>query len=409
MKEAGRIFFLIVVLGLLCPTNNTFAANAFDNEETDYTPLSRESLAPLVRPIALYPDMLVQVILPAATFPDQIVDASLLIKSKEDAATIKNQSWDDSVKVVATYPGVLKMMFEELEWTTGLGQAFLNQPKDVLDTIQQERLSAKKSGDLKSTEQQKVTSTTVEDGSTVVVIQPTNPEVIYVPTTTVYSGSTSYNYSYAPLATFGVGLALGLALNHDHDNYYYGGWGGGYNYWHGNDHIDKWQDNRREVWEDHNDRMWDKQEHRQEMASNRQEFRQDNYKNGNYPNKEQRSQQRSEFNQKHPNAASNASQKRASLQQGQRPNSAEMQQKRSSAANSGWSANQSARSSSARSAGGFSDYGSRAQTSSYSSRGASSRSSSRASMSRSSGSAHSVSRSGGGSRGGRGGGGGRRR
>jgi hypothetical protein len=418
MRIMYLIFSLSLSIGLFIPSQHSYAVTAYDSDNnsadgSDYTPLSATSMEALVQPIALYPDMLVQVILPASTFPDQIVDAALLIKTKEDAQTIKDQAWDDSVKVVATYPGVLKMMFQELDWTTALGQAFLNQHQDLFAAIQRLRLSASDSGDLESSEQQTVTTSTVEDGTKVVVIQPTNPQVVYVPTTTVVSTGYSYSSSSAlvPLATFGIGLAVGAALNNNNDNYYYGGWGAGPNYWYRNNQVDKWQDNRRAVWEDYNDRQWDKQDHRQDMASKRQDFRQEMYREGNYPNKDQRAQNRSQFNQQHPDAAKNAAQKRENYQQGQRPNQAQkdqykqnaqnkyanassnyatrqgaakanaqaqMQQKRNNATSSGWSTGQANRSYSAGSSGAFSGYGSQAKTSSYSSRGAASRSTSAA-------------------------------
>jgi len=214
------------------------------------------------------------------------------------------------------------MLFEKIEWTTDLGQAFLNQPRDVLSAIQTQRYTAKLKGDLESNEQQKVSTTEIPGSGTVIVIQPANPEVIYVPTTTVVSTSSdNYNSSSAlvPLATFGVGLALGMAINDDDNDYYYGGGGGGPSYWYGNSNVDKWQDNRRAVWEDHNDRAWDRQDHRQDMSGNRQDFRQDMYEQGKYPNQAQRDQNRSQAKQ-------NATNRRSEVQQGARSTSAERDQ-----------------------------------------------------------------------------------
>lgn len=275
--------------------------------------LTPADLTNLVRPIALYPDMLLTNILPASTFPDQIVDAALLIKTKEDAAKIKDQSWDKSVKVISSYPGVLKMMYEKMDWTTDLGEAFLHQNREVLDAIQTVRLEAQKNGALKTTDQQQVV-TEQKNGDTIIQIQPTDPEVVYVPseTTTVVSDSGYYSSSSAlvPLATFGVGLALGAALDDD-DDYYYGGWGGPA-FWYDEAPVNHWLDNRRAAWEDHNDRAWDRQDFRQDQRSDRQDFRQDMYEQGKAPSKEQmqdfRNQQKTErkdaFNQRNPDAAS---------------------------------------------------------------------------------------------------------
>ena len=123
-------------------------------------------LEDLAEPIALYPDLLLQAMLPAATFPDQIIDAALLIKDNADAEKIKSQKWDDSVKAVASYPGILKMMNENLQWTTEIGQAFLNQHRELLDAIQRLRGKAQALGNLQSNETQKVTQTTSSSGST---------------------------------------------------------------------------------------------------------------------------------------------------------------------------------------------------------------------------------------------------
>ena len=81
---------------------------------------------------------------------DQIVDAALLIKNKSDAELIAQQSWDASVKGVATYPGVLKMMHEKIDWTARLGDAFLNQSDDLRHAIQSLRLEAQSVGNLES-------------------------------------------------------------------------------------------------------------------------------------------------------------------------------------------------------------------------------------------------------------------
>lgn len=235
----------------------------------------------LVSGIALYPDPLLQAILPAATFPDQIADAALLIRSKADAELIKDQSWDDSVKVVATYPGVLKMMYERLDWTTNLGVAFLTQSQDVLDEIQVLRARAKLHGNLKSTDQQKVESQTAPDGGTVITIVPSDPQVVYVPqetSTVVYTETVDSTASaLVPVATFGLGVALGAAIaNHNDDGYVYysgGPWRGPM--WARNDSFNRWVDMRHSRNEDRHDEIMDRQDARQDRRAGRQDFRQD--------------------------------------------------------------------------------------------------------------------------------------
>ncbi|RIL12078.1 MAG: DUF3300 domain-containing protein, partial [Proteobacteria bacterium] len=94
---------------------------------------SGTQLETLVEPIALYPDNLLAAMLQASTFPDQIIDAGLLITNEKEAERIAKQKWDNSVKVVASYPGVLKLMFDKITWTKELGSAVLAQHKEVLD------------------------------------------------------------------------------------------------------------------------------------------------------------------------------------------------------------------------------------------------------------------------------------
>jgi hypothetical protein len=148
---------------------------------------------------------------------------------------------------VARFPDLIAKMDADLEWTTALGQAFLDQRKELMDTIQALRLRAQKSGALQTTPQQIVTVTnTVEEKivetqtvvvtNTIVQIQPSNPEVIYVPSyppsvyypPPVYAYGYAYYgypyYPYAPLVTFGLGMAAGaiIANNWNHCDWHGG-------------------------------------------------------------------------------------------------------------------------------------------------------------------------------------------
>lgn len=203
-------------------------------------PFTKEEIEQLVAPIALYPDALVAQILMATTYPLEVVSAARWVKENpgvkdkalEDA--LQKQSWDPSVKSLAAFPQVLAMLNEKLDMTQKLGDAFLGQQKDVLDAVQRLRSKANAQGNLKSSKEQTV-STEQEAGTTVIKIEPANPEVVYVPT---YNPATVYGpwpyptyppYSYYPpgyvpgaaLFTFAAGVAIGSAL--------WGGcnWGGG--------------------------------------------------------------------------------------------------------------------------------------------------------------------------------------
>ena len=169
-----------------------------------YQPLSDEQLDQLLGPIALYPDPLIAQILPASTLPTQIVLADRYVSGGGDPNQIDQQPWDPSVQALARYPEVLKWMDDNLNWTTEVGQAFLNQPQDVMDSIQRLRQSAYNLGNLQSTPQQQV----VNDGGYIEIV-PADPQVIYVP---VYQpDQVYYQTGYGPpFITFGIGFAIGV-------------------------------------------------------------------------------------------------------------------------------------------------------------------------------------------------------
>ena len=192
--------------------------------------ISNEQLDSLVAPIALYPDGLLAQILVASTYPLEIIqlqqwlDRNQGLKDQALRDAVDKQNWDASVEGLAPMPDVVKILSENIKWTTDLGNAFLAQQNDVMDAVQRMRMKAKNSGQLKTTEQQKVETKVVEE-KTVVVIEPSNPEVIYVPSydPMVVYGAPAYAYPYPPMyyppgyyaagmaLSFGVGLAVGAA------------------------------------------------------------------------------------------------------------------------------------------------------------------------------------------------------
>ena len=143
---------------------------------------SPEELQQLVAPIALYPDALVAQILAASTYPTEVVEAERWmqshsnLKGEELAGEVDKQPWDPSVKALTQFPSVLENMDKNLSWTSSLGDAYANQQQDVMDAVQTMRQQAQKAGHLNSNEQEKVTT----QGNTT-VIEPANPDVVYVP------------------------------------------------------------------------------------------------------------------------------------------------------------------------------------------------------------------------------------
>lgn len=169
---------------------------------------SPAELDQLLAPIALYPDPLIAQILPAATQPGEIVLAARYCFGGGDPNQIDLQPWSLSVRAVARYPEVLKMMDQRLDWTAQLGQAFLYQQGDVMDAIQRLRAQAQMLGNLRTTPQQYVVA-----DSGVIEILPASPEMIYVP---VYQPDYVYARSGFFLS-FGIGFSLGFWMNQDCD------------------------------------------------------------------------------------------------------------------------------------------------------------------------------------------------
>ena len=173
-----------------------------------YQPLSDQQMDQLVGPIALYPDPLLAQLLPASTLPTEIVLADRYVTGGGDPNQIESQPWDASVQAMAHYPTVLKWMDDNLNWTTALGQAFLNQPQDVMDSIQRLRAQAQSLGNLQSGPQEQVE---VDDGT--IDIEPTDPDMMYLPT---YAPDSVY-YQPGFGITYGVGFPFGVWLNGDFD------------------------------------------------------------------------------------------------------------------------------------------------------------------------------------------------
>ncbi len=179
--------------------------------QLDSQKLTMEELSQILAPIALYPDALIALILPASTVPSDVVLGARFVKANGDPADVEKKPWDDSVKALARYPEVLTWLDENLEWTSSVGEAFVEQPADVMNSIQGLREQARATGHLVDTPQQKVIKE-----EQVIRIVPADPEVIYVP---VYDPQVVYIESYTtfPALTFGLGFAVGSWLTYDFD------------------------------------------------------------------------------------------------------------------------------------------------------------------------------------------------
>jgi Protein of unknown function (DUF3300) len=227
---------LLALAGMLVawPHSLTALQDAQSAEAPQYTQKPPEELQQLVAPIALYPDSLVSQILNASTFPEQVVEADRWVQAhpelKDDALgqAVDPQPWDPSVKALTPFPSVLGNMDKNLSWTSSLGDAYYNQPAEVMDAIQFMRRQAQQAGNLKTTQQQSVTAL----GSDI-TIAPVDPDLVYVP---AYDPWLIYGYPVAewpgwypypgiwydgPYLSFGVGFGIG----------WFGGFGWDWHLW----------------------------------------------------------------------------------------------------------------------------------------------------------------------------------
>ena len=159
-------------------------------------PLPQDKLDALLAPIALYPDQLLGQVLMAATYPLEVVEAArfadqnreLKGEALEDA--LKDKTWDPSVISLASFPQVLAMMNDKLEWTQQLGDAFLANEAQVMQTVQTLRQKAQAAGNLQTTQQQQVV---VKDNY--IYVEPAQPQTVYVP---VYNPTVVYGTWWWP-------------------------------------------------------------------------------------------------------------------------------------------------------------------------------------------------------------------
>jgi hypothetical protein len=206
-------------------------APADEANQSPPPPLSPDQLQNLVAPVALYPDNLLSEILAASTYPIEVVEAQQWleqnhkVKGQQLLDAAKQQNWDPSVQALVVFPDVLKRLNQDVRWTTDLGNAFLAQQADVMAAVQQLRAKAEANGKLKSTPQETVTTQT-QNGQSAIVIQPPDPEVVYVPT---YNpewvwGPPLIGY-YPPLFYPGIDVGFGFWPGIDLGFYFGGGWG----------------------------------------------------------------------------------------------------------------------------------------------------------------------------------------
>jgi hypothetical protein len=227
--------------------------------------LGRAELEKLLAPIALYPDDLVAQILTASTYPIEVVQASRWVSAHPNAHgdaladAMQQEPWDASIKGLTAVPQVLSMMNDKLDWTQQLGEAFLAQPDDVSNAIQQLRAKAQANGNLRSSDRIRVSSVAPPEPPPplgpapvgvdpallppppppeYIVIEPVDPGVYYVPIYDPYVVYGPWAYpAYAPFYWYPPGYVVGAAVIGFSVGFFVGSalwchynWGGGYGY-----------------------------------------------------------------------------------------------------------------------------------------------------------------------------------
>jgi len=236
-------FFCAVAIGrgdalayVLIPAAQSTAQFAQLSQGSQDARIPAEQLDSLVAPIALYPDPLLAQTLAASTYPLEIMQLQQWLtknpglNGKALADSVASQPWDPSVQAMAAFPDVVKMLAENSQWTTDLGNAFLAQESDVMGAVQRMRQKAESTGSLQSTPQQLVETQTVNNRE-IITIEPAHPETVYVPSynPTVVYGEPYYAYPYPAISypswswgSAALGFGLGVAAGAWWGN---GGWG----------------------------------------------------------------------------------------------------------------------------------------------------------------------------------------
>jgi hypothetical protein len=244
MQRKPSLTAVFVLIGLIL-----FQGLAPDLQAQGPPPPTPQELDQLLAPIALYPDSLLAQITTASTNPQEILDVDNWLAQNHNlslsqlTSAAQQQGFDPAFIALVGFPQVLEMMAENIDDYAAIGAAVTANQGEVSASIQRLRAQAYAAGALRSSPQQQV-EVQQDGGQPYYVIQPVNPQVVYVPQydpTVVYAGS-GLN---AGLITFGIGIGItallvsqpwgwgGWGWNWGARRVYYnrapwGGWGGGY-------------------------------------------------------------------------------------------------------------------------------------------------------------------------------------
>jgi hypothetical protein len=365
MRSKSRVWLSVFLFAFFCAL---ISSGRLFAQQTKGAAAPTQTIDQLTGPIALYPDALVFQILPASTSLEKLKsfadwmskNANLKGSELQDAA--EKAGFDAAYVALAPFPQVIQMMTQKPDWTKALGQAFVVDEKGVFDSIQRLRAQAQAAGNLKTTSQQSVETQTNSGGQQVIVIQPANPQVIYVPTynpTTVYvAAPPPPPSSGAVVGAAAVGFTAGVIIGASRNSYYHA--------------YDDYWDHREDYYHERQENYQQNQEQRQSNAQANQSQRQSTAQ----ANQSQRqSTARTNQSQRQSTAQANQQQRQTSPQSQGTGNPS---QRQNAAATSSRGGGQGAsQRSGGMSSAGPSSYQSGSTTRAQSSRGNASRSSSR--------------------------------
>ena len=213
MKSKRRIYARLLLWSLallLAAPPGWIVAQAQDS--APQPTFRQEELDQMLAPIALYPDDLLVQVLMATTYPLEVVQAARWVQANPNlsgdqlAAALEQQDWDPSVKSLVNFPSILQMFNDRLEWMQKLGDAFLAQKDQVMDTVQKLRQRAQAQGYLQSTSQERVV---VDPQSQAIDLEPADPQMMYVP---AYDPTVAYGPwwwpAYPPYYYYPPGLSI---------------------------------------------------------------------------------------------------------------------------------------------------------------------------------------------------------
>jgi hypothetical protein len=243
MKQSMRIALSWAILN--STVTPAFPINQACAEPAKIEAYNSEQLDALLAPIALYPDALLAQVLMAATFPLQVVSAGRWVEDPAHkslsgdalAKAIEPQTWDPSVKSLIPFPAVVALLNGNLDWTQQLGYAFADQQDAVMSSVQRLRAQAEAAGNLQTTEQQ-----IVRTEQQIIVIEPAQPNVVYVPSYNpqIVYGAWPYptyppvylppppGYVFGAALVSGIAFATGVAVVGSLWGWATPGWGRGY-------------------------------------------------------------------------------------------------------------------------------------------------------------------------------------